>query len=75
MSPEGREEHERYPKSVNCGEKRFGDSTAEAPRPQSKEFLIKRYFELSELCVSAVKYFFDCGSAALWIAGSTEPAL
>jgi hypothetical protein len=29
--------------------------TAEAPRTQSKEFLIKQYFDLCELGVSAVK--------------------
>jgi hypothetical protein len=31
------------------------DFTAEAPRAQSKEFLIKKYSDLCELCVSVVK--------------------
>jgi hypothetical protein len=33
----------------------FGYLTAEALRARSKEFLIKTYSELSELCVSVVK--------------------
>jgi hypothetical protein len=33
----------------------FGDLTAEALRAQSKELLIKKYSDLCELCVSAVK--------------------
>ena len=32
----------------------FGDCTAEARRPRSKEFLVKKYSELSELCASVV---------------------
>jgi hypothetical protein len=32
-----------------------GDLTAEALRAQSKEFLIRKYSDLCELCVSAVK--------------------
>jgi hypothetical protein len=43
----------------------LGDCTAEALRSQSKEFLIKKYSDLWELCVSVVKYCFGCGSAAL----------
>ena len=31
------------------------DFTAEAQRAQSKEFLIKKYSDLCELCVSVVK--------------------
>jgi hypothetical protein len=33
-----------------------GDLTTEALRARSKEFLIKKYSDLCELCVSAVKY-------------------
>ena len=36
------------------GEEGFGDFTAEARRPQSKEFLIKKHSDLCELCVSVV---------------------
>jgi len=39
--------------SSSCEE--FGYLTAEARRAQSKEFLIKKYSDLCELCVSAVK--------------------
>jgi len=41
--------------------------TAEARRARSKEFLIKKYSELCELCASAVNpvFFFGCGYAAL----------
>jgi len=35
--------------------KEFGHLTAETRRARRKEFLIKKYSELSELCVSAVK--------------------
>ena len=34
--------------------KGLGDCTAEAQRARSKEFLIKKYSELCELCASAV---------------------
>ena len=33
---------------------RLGDCTAEALRARSKEFLIKKYSELCELCASVV---------------------
>ena len=36
-------------------EKQPGELTAEALRAQSKEFSIKKYSDLCELCVSAVK--------------------
>jgi hypothetical protein len=37
-----------------CGEATLGDYTAEALRPQRKEFLIKKYSELCVLRVSVV---------------------
>ena len=49
-------------------------STAEALRARSKEFLIKKYSELCELCASVVKYglfFFRCGSAAPGLCGES----
>jgi hypothetical protein len=36
------------------GEEGLGDCTAKALRAQSKEFLIKKYSDLCELCASAV---------------------
>jgi NitT/TauT family transport system substrate-binding protein len=47
------------------GKKKEAELTAEARRTQSKEFLSKTYSELRELGVSAVKYSFGSGSAAL----------
>ena len=41
-------------RSVGVLECRLGDCTAEALRPRSREFLIKRFSELCELWASAV---------------------
>jgi hypothetical protein len=45
----------------------LGRFTTEALRARSKEFLMKKYSELCELCVSVVNYpfFFGCGSTEL----------
>jgi len=37
-----------------CGKQGLGYCTAEALRARSKEFLIKKYSELCELCASVV---------------------
>ncbi len=37
-----------------CGEATLGNYTAEARRTRSKEFLIKKYSKLCELCASVV---------------------
>jgi hypothetical protein len=37
-----------------CGKEKFGYLTAEALRARRKEFLIKKYSELCDLCSSVV---------------------
>ena len=53
------------------GEEGLGVCTAEAPRAQSKEFLIKKYSDLCELCTTMVESLRSlrkfCGDSKLLI--------